>query len=36
MGLKINVGKSEIVPIGEVNNLDAVANILQCRGVVCL
>ena len=31
MGLKVNVGKSEIVPIGEVNNLDALANILQCR-----
>ena len=30
-GLKINVGKSEIVPVGEVNNLDALANILQCR-----
>ena len=26
-----NVGKSEIVPVGEVNNLDALANILQCR-----
>ena len=31
MGLKVNVGKSEIVPIGEVNNLNALANILQCR-----
>ena len=31
MGLKVNVGKSEIVPVGEVNNLDALANILQCR-----
>ena len=30
-GLKVNVGKSEIVPIEEVNNLDALANILQCR-----
>ena len=30
-GLKVNVGKSEIVPVGEVNNLDALANILQCR-----
>ena len=30
-GLKVNVGKSEIVPIGEVNNLDALANILHCR-----
>ena len=30
-GLKIHVGKSEIVPIEEVNNLDALANILQCR-----
>ena len=29
--MKVNVGKSEIVPIGEVNNLDALANILQCR-----
>ena len=29
--LKVNVGKSEIVPVGEVNNLDALANILQCR-----
>ena len=30
-GLKVNVGKSEIVPVGEVNNLDALANILQFR-----
>ena len=30
-GLKVNVRKSEIVPIGEVNNLDALANFLQCR-----
>ena len=30
-GLKVNVGKSEIVPVGEVNNLDALANILRCR-----
>ena len=30
-GLKVNVGKSEIVPVGEVNNLNALANILQCR-----
>ena len=30
-GLKVNVGKSEIVPVGEVNNLDALANILHCR-----
>ena len=29
--LKANVGKSEIVPVGEVNNLDALANILHCR-----
>ena len=28
--MKVNVGKSEIVPIGEVNNLDALANILHC------
>ena len=31
MGLKVNVGKSEIVPVVEVNNLDALAYILQCR-----
>ena len=29
--LKVNVGKSEIVPVGKVNNLDALANILQFR-----
>ena len=29
--LKANVGKSEIVPIGKVNNLDELANILHCR-----
>ena len=32
-GLKVNVGKSEIVPIGEVNNLDVLANILRRRVV---
>ena len=31
MGLKVNVGKSEIVRVGVVNNLDALANILHCR-----
>ena len=30
-GLKVNVGKSEIVPIREENNLDALANILSCK-----
>ena len=30
MSLKVTVGKCEIVPVG-VNNLDALANILQCR-----
>ena len=30
-GLKMNVGKSEIVPIGEVRNLQSLGNILQCR-----
>ena len=34
-GLKVNVGKSEIVPIGEVSNIDALANILRCM-VGCL
>ena len=27
-GLKVNVGKSEIVPVGEVGNIGALANIL--------
>ena len=30
-GLKVHVGKSEIAPVGEVNNLVALASILQCR-----
>ena len=30
-GLKVNVGKSEIVPIREVSNIHNLANILQCR-----
>ena len=30
-GLKVNAGKSEIVTIGEVNNLEVLANILHCR-----
>ena len=30
-GLKVNVRKSEIVPIREVNNLEVLANILHCR-----
>ena len=29
--MKVNVGKSEIVPVGEVNNLDALANILHYK-----
>ena len=30
-GLKVNVGKSEIVPVGEVRNIQFLANILQCK-----
>ena len=30
-GLKVNVGKNEIVLVREVNNLDVLANIFQCR-----
>ena len=30
-GLKVNVGKSEAVPIGEVSNIQTLANILHCR-----
>ena len=29
--MKVKVGKSEIVPIGEVNNLTALADIFSCR-----
>ena len=36
IGLKVNVGKSEIVPIEEVSNIQTLANILQCRWAVCL
>ena len=35
IGLKVNVGKSEIVLVGEVGNLDALARILCCK-VGCL
>ena len=31
MGLKVNVGKSAIIPVKEVNNLVELASILQCR-----
>ena len=30
-GLKVNVAKSEIVPIREVNNMQALAKLLGCR-----
>ena len=30
-GLEVNVGKSKIVPVGEVGNIDALAAILRCR-----
>ena len=30
-GLKVNMGKSEIVPIGKVRNIQSLANILQCK-----
>ena len=29
--LKVNVAKSEMIPIGEVNNVHALAEILGCR-----
>ena len=31
IGLKVNVSKSEIVPVGEVGNLDALARVLCCK-----
>ena len=30
-GLKINLGKSELVPVGEVHNLDMLVGLLGCR-----
>ena len=30
-GLKVNVGKSEIDPVGEVGNIGALATIFRCR-----
>jgi hypothetical protein len=30
-GLKINLGKSELVPVGEVNNMDSLVGILGCQ-----
>ena len=30
-GLKVNVGKSEIVPVGDVGNLNALARTLCCK-----
>ena len=30
-GVKVNVGKSEIVPVGEVGHMDALARILCCK-----
>jgi hypothetical protein len=32
-GLRINLGKSELVPIGEVEDVDNLAHILGCRVV---
>ena len=31
MGLNVNIGKSEIVSVGDVNNLEVLSNILHCR-----
>ena len=35
-GLKVSVGKSEIVPIGEAGNLHVLARVLCCRVGSCL
>ena len=35
-GLKVNVGKREIVPVGEIGNLHALACVLCCRGEIYL
>jgi len=31
IGFKVNVGKSELVPVGEMSNLAALANVLYCK-----
>jgi hypothetical protein len=31
LGLRINLGKSELVPIGEVEDVESLAHILSCR-----
>lgn len=31
LGLRINLVKSELVPIGNVNNVEGLANMLGCR-----
>ena len=30
-GLKINLGKSELVPVGDVQNVETLAGILRCK-----
>ena len=30
-GLKVNLGKSELVPVGEVENIDHLADLLGCK-----
>ena len=30
-GLKINLGKSELVPVGVVHNIDLLLNVLGCK-----
>jgi hypothetical protein len=34
LGLKINLSKSEIIPIGEVDDVESLASIIGCR-VLC-
>ena len=30
-GLKINLGKSEIIPVGNIPNLEELAKVLECK-----
>jgi len=30
-GLKINLGKSKLVPVGEVHNIELLVNVLSCK-----
>ena len=36
LGLKINLGKSKLVPVGAVPNIEELVDVLGCKWWVCL